>query len=60
LGIESWAQFFLKWILGAPEVTVAIPGTRNPKHMADNFAAVRGRLPDAAQRVRMRAGFAAI
>jgi aryl-alcohol dehydrogenase-like predicted oxidoreductase len=60
LGIESWAQFFLKWILGAPEVTVAIPGTRNPKHMADNFAAARGRLPDAAQRVRMRAGFAAI
>jgi aryl-alcohol dehydrogenase-like predicted oxidoreductase len=60
LGIESWAQFFLKWILGAPEVTLAIPGTRNPQHMADNFAAARGRLPDAAQRVRMRAGFAAI
>jgi len=60
LGIESWAQFFLKWILGAPEVTVAIPGTRNPKHMADNMAAARGPLPTAAQRARMRADFAAL
>ena len=60
LGIESWAQFFLKWILGAPEVTVAIPGTRNPKHMADNMDAARGPLPTAAQRARMRADFAAL
>lgn len=60
LDIESWAQFFLKWILGAPEVTVAIPGTRNPRHMADNMAAARGRLPTAAERDRMRADFAAL
>ncbi len=60
LGIESWAQFFLKWILGAPEVTVAIPGTRNPRHMADNMAAARGRLPTAAERDRMRADFVAL
>ena len=60
LGIESWAQFFLKWILGAPEVTVAIPGTRNPKHMADNMLAARGKLPSPAQRARMRADYAAL
>jgi aryl-alcohol dehydrogenase-like predicted oxidoreductase len=60
LGIESWAQFFLKWILGAPEVTVAIPGTRNPKHMADNMLAARGNLPSPAQRARMRADYAAL
>jgi aryl-alcohol dehydrogenase-like predicted oxidoreductase len=60
LGIESWAQFFLKWILGAPEVTVAIPGTRNPKHMADNMLAARGNLPSATQRARMRAEYAAL
>ena len=60
LGIESWAQFFLKWILGAPEVTVVIPGTRNPRHMADNMGAARGALPGAAQRDRMRADFAAL
>lgn len=60
LGIDSWSQFFLKWILGAPEVTVAIPGTRNPKHMADNMLAARGNLPSPAQRARMRADFAAL
>lgn len=60
LGIDSWAQFFLKWILGAPEVTVAIPGTRNPRHVADNLGAARAPLPDAAQRERMRAAFAAL
>ena len=43
LGTESWAQYFLKWILGHPAVTVVIPGTRNPKHVMDNLAAARGR-----------------
>ena len=60
LGVTSWAQFFLKWILGHAAVTCAIPGTRNPKHMADNLDAARGPLPDAAQRERMRAAFDAL
>ncbi len=60
LGIQSWAQFFLKWILGHPAVTVVIPGTRNPQHVTDNLAAARGTLPHAAQRERMRAAFAAL
>lgn len=49
----SWAQFFLKWIVAHPAVTCAIPGTRNPKHVADNLGAARGRLPDRALRQRM-------
>jgi aryl-alcohol dehydrogenase-like predicted oxidoreductase len=49
----SWAQFFLKYLLGNEAVTAVIPGTRNPEHMADNLAAGRGRLPDAAQRRKM-------
>jgi aryl-alcohol dehydrogenase-like predicted oxidoreductase len=49
----SWAQFFLKWILGHPAVTCVIPGTRLVAHMQDNLGAGRGRLPDAAQRARM-------
>ncbi len=53
LGIESWAQYFLKWIVSHPAVTCAIPGTGNPKHMQDNLAAGRGTLPDAAARKRM-------
>lgn len=53
----SWAQVFLKFILGHPAVTCVIPGTRNPKHVADNLGAARGRLPDAAQRRRIAAYF---
>lgn len=51
--ISSWAQFLLKWVLSHEEVTVAIPGTGDPLHMADNLGAARGRLPDAAGRRRM-------
>ena len=53
LGIASWAQYFLKWIVSHTAVTCAIPGTGNPKHMADNLGAGRGALPDAAARKRM-------
>src|SRR6267142_31813 len=53
LGIESWAQYFLKWIVSHPAVTCAIPGTARPEHMRDNLAAAQGPLPDAAARRRM-------
>lgn len=49
----SWAQFFLKYLLGQPAVTCVIPGTRRVSHLRDNMAAGVGRLPDAAQRKRM-------
>ena len=57
IGCASWAQFFLKWILGHPSVTCAIPGTRNPKHVADNLGAAAGPLPDEAMRRRMSVYF---
>lgn len=50
---QSWGQFFLKYILSAPEVTCAIPGTSNPRHVVDNMGAARGRLPEASERRRM-------
>ncbi|MBO9514472.1 MAG: aldo/keto reductase [Variovorax sp.] len=50
---QSWAQFFLKYLLGDERVTAVIPGTSDPAHMADNLGALRGRLPDAAERRRM-------
>jgi diketogulonate reductase-like aldo/keto reductase len=49
----SWAQFFLKFILGHPAVTCPIPATASAKHVADNLGAGRGRLPDAATRKKM-------
>jgi len=56
----SWAQFFLKYLLGNEAVTAVIPGTANAEHMADNLGAGRGRLPDAAQRQEMVAFFEAL
>jgi diketogulonate reductase-like aldo/keto reductase len=53
LGIASWAQYFLKWIVSHPAVTCAIPGTGKPEHMRDNLAAGQGALPDAAARRKM-------
>jgi diketogulonate reductase-like aldo/keto reductase len=53
LGIASWAQYFLKWIVSHPAVTCAIPGTGKPEHMKDNLGAGRGPLPDDSARRRM-------
>jgi len=53
----SWAQVFLKFILGHPAVTCVIPGTRNATHLADNLGAARGRIPDAQMRARLAAYF---
>src|SRR5262249_20063243 len=60
IGCASWAQFFLKWILGHPAVTCAIPATRDPEHAADDLAAATGPIPDAATRRRMAAHYAAL
>jgi diketogulonate reductase-like aldo/keto reductase len=60
LGIASWAQYFLKWIVAHPAVTCTIPGTGKPEHMADNLAAGFGLLPDEAQRRRMAQAYAAL
>jgi aryl-alcohol dehydrogenase-like predicted oxidoreductase len=53
----TWPQFFLKYIVSHPAVTVAIPGTRRPESVPDNFGAALGRLPDAALRRRQEEFF---
>jgi diketogulonate reductase-like aldo/keto reductase len=44
--INSWGQFFLKFILSNEAVTCVIPGTSKPKHLVDNMMAGYGALPD--------------
>jgi len=53
LGIESWSQYFLKWVIAHPAITVALAATSNPDHADDNMRAGRGPLPDEAMRARM-------
>jgi len=57
---DSWAQFFLKFIISHPGVTCAIPATSKPDHMVQNMGASVGRLPDAAMRQRMIEYFTAL
>lgn len=57
---RSWAQFFLKWGIGHPAITCAIPATSNARHLEDNMQAGTGRLPDAKQRQRMTETIAAL
>jgi len=52
---KTWAQFFLKFVLSHPAVTVATPATSQAKNMVDNLAGGVGRLPDEAMRKRMAA-----
>ena len=49
----TWPQFLLKFIVSHPAVTCVIPATARVDHMAENMAALYGRLPDAALRRRM-------
>ena len=45
IGCASWAQVLLKFVLGHPAVTCAIPGTRRREHMEDNVRAGFGSVP---------------
>ena len=52
-GAKTWAQFFIKYVLSHPAITVVRTGTSQPKHMLDNMGGGTGRLPNAAMRKRM-------
>jgi aryl-alcohol dehydrogenase-like predicted oxidoreductase len=52
-GATTWAQFFIKWVMGNPAVTTVLTGTSNPAHAVENVATLRGPLPDQAMRQRM-------
>lgn len=50
---KTWAQVFLKWVLGHRAVTVVTPATSQPKNMLDNLGGGIGRLPDEPLRKRI-------
>jgi diketogulonate reductase-like aldo/keto reductase len=54
-GCHSWAQFFLKFLVGHPAVTCPIPATSKVHHLIDNMAAGVGRLPTTTERQKMLA-----
>jgi aryl-alcohol dehydrogenase-like predicted oxidoreductase len=54
-GARTWAQFFIKYVLSHPAVTVVRTGTINPAHMLENLQAGMGPLPNEAARKRMAA-----
>ena len=49
----TWAQFFLKFIISHPAVTVVTPATSQAKNMIDNIGGGMGRLPSPALRKQM-------
>jgi aryl-alcohol dehydrogenase-like predicted oxidoreductase len=49
----TWGQFFLKYVISHPAVTVVRAGTTQAKHMLDNIGGGIGRLPNEATRRRM-------
>ncbi len=53
MGMDSWAAFFLKYIISHEAVTCIIPATSNKAHALDNVGAGNGPLPNEAARKRM-------
>jgi aryl-alcohol dehydrogenase-like predicted oxidoreductase len=50
---KTWSQFFVKYVISHPAVTVVRTGTSQAKHMLDNIRGGSGRLPNQATRKRM-------
>jgi aryl-alcohol dehydrogenase-like predicted oxidoreductase len=53
IGVTSWSQFLLKYVISHPAVTCCIPGSTRIEHLEENQRAGRGKLPDEATRKKM-------
>jgi len=53
IGVTTWPQFLLKWVISHPAVTVAIPATSQLDHMIENMAVLKTPMPDPAMRAKM-------
>lgn len=52
-GMKTWPQFFLKFVIGHPAITVVTPATSQPAHMLENLSGGIGPIPDEPMRRRM-------
>ncbi|MDX1960886.1 MAG: aldo/keto reductase [Leptospiraceae bacterium] len=57
IGIKTWAQFFLKYIISNDAVTCVIPATDKLNHLEDNMHAGFGVLPNLGLRKEFRKYF---
>ena len=57
VGVDSWAQMFLKFVVSHPAVTVVIPATGKPERQADNLKGGVGPLLSEAQQAELVAMF---
>lgn len=60
MDIDSWGQYFLKFVISHPAVTCAIPATTKAKHLLDNMGAQFGQVPDSKMREEMIRYFKAL
>ena len=58
VGVDSWAQMFLKFAISHPAVTAVIPATGKPHRQADNLKGGVGPLLSQAQQDELTAMFA--
>ena len=56
-GVQSWAAYFLKYILSNPHVTCTIPATTQVPHVRENLTASSGWMPSWSEHLRMAKDF---
>lgn len=54
IGMTSWAEYFLKFILASEQIQFVIPATSKLEHLSDNLRGGSGIVPTRDQRTRMR------
>ncbi len=53
LGIKSWPEYFLKFIISSPQITCTIPATSSKDHMIENMTGLYGNIPDKSDRYKL-------